>query len=233
MQLGELWDHSVRHRPQEEEQDHRFCFEYVESEPLMYSQVVMSLTSFCSSIKWENIMCLHLSHRAIVENKQDQTHKRALKRTHYWSIVIIIKIKALTLSFSCCQIQKAHSNFTFETAAFVVSHTFILFCFLREGRADDPEKQCKQHIYFQRHLRSRIWRQKDPRPGSKKSQALVRPWTKSLSSLGLSCFIRVNEGSYLLISKISYCSQICEMMDLLNIFSFTYLLLMILFKADL
>ena len=51
MQLGELWDLSVRHRPQEEEQDQRFGFELVESQLPMHSQVEMSLTSVYSSIK--------------------------------------------------------------------------------------------------------------------------------------------------------------------------------------
>lgn len=53
--------------------------------------------------------------QAVVEEKQDKTSKMALKGTYYQSTVIIIKIKALTLSFSCCQMQKAHFNFIFET----------------------------------------------------------------------------------------------------------------------
>lgn len=51
MQLGELWDLSVRHRPQEEEQDQRFGFELVGVQLPMHSQVEMSLTSVYPSIK--------------------------------------------------------------------------------------------------------------------------------------------------------------------------------------
>lgn len=75
-------------------------------------------------------MCLYLPHRTIVENKQDKTGKKALKRTHDKSTVVVIKIKALTLSLSCCQIQKAHSNFIFETvllSLFLVTHFFFIF----------------------------------------------------------------------------------------------------------
>ena len=62
--------------------------------------------------------------------EQDKTCKRTLKRTYYQLTVIIIKIKALTLSFSCCQMQKAHFNFIFETvllSLFLVIHSFFIF----------------------------------------------------------------------------------------------------------
>lgn len=53
--------------------------------------------------------------QAVVEEKQDKTSKMALKGKYYQSTVVIIKIKALALSLSCCQMQKAHFNFIFET----------------------------------------------------------------------------------------------------------------------
>lgn len=81
MQLGEPWDYSVTHRPQEEQQDQRSGLELIECELPMHSQAEMSLTSVCSSVKWDNIPCVYLSPRAVVENKQDKTCKRALKRT--------------------------------------------------------------------------------------------------------------------------------------------------------
>lgn len=73
--------------------------------------------------------------------------------------------------------QKEHFNFIFETvllSLFLVIHSF--FYFLREGRADASEKQCKQHICIFKDVEGEDLETKGPRAGSEKSQALtVRP----------------------------------------------------------
>lgn len=76
-----------------------------------------------------NIPCCYLPHRAIVQKKHDKTSKGVWGKKYHQSTGIIIKMKVLMLSFSCCQIQKAHSNFILETmllSLLLVTHSYFL-----------------------------------------------------------------------------------------------------------
>lgn len=106
-----------------------------------------------------NILCLYLRQRVIAKYKQDKTFQRALKRTPYQSTVIATNIVIFMLPDT-----KKHSQILFlKLSLLLVMHFYFILFY---------EKQCKQNIYFQRHIRNRIWRQKYPRASGEKGQAL-------------------------------------------------------------
>lgn len=97
----------------EKEQEKRFCFEPSESTNAQPSDNVLDICLFTYEMRMTSCASTYL--RGLLCRTNKIKHTSALKRTHNPSTTIIIKMQALTLSFSCCQMQKTHSNFIFET----------------------------------------------------------------------------------------------------------------------
>lgn len=114
---------------------------------------------------------LLFSHRAIEQNKQDKTRKRGLKETPQISHDNYQNESTNTFIFMLPNTKSTlYSYFWNRATEFVASHTFF-FIFWEKAELIFLRNNVN-NIYFQRHIRRRIWRQKDPRVGGEKNQAL-------------------------------------------------------------
>lgn len=153
--MEEWWDHSMRHRLQDEEEGHRFCSAHVESILWIYSQAGESLTSAYSSIQWV-LLPTSWEHNRKMHAKG---FWKACPASELWKLLKLKHTFIFMLTDAKITIKFYFWNCVTE---FVASHTFF-FIFPREGRANDSEKQHNNiYIFKDLSIRSRIQRRNIP-----------------------------------------------------------------------